>query len=194
MPYVTEELWAETAERRPGLLTLADWPQHDDEHLDGEAEAEMDWVVRLVGQVRSIRAEMRVPPGQAIPLILRNAGPVAQARLDRHGELIARLARLSSSKASDGDVPKGSIQDVLDEATIVLPLAGVIDIAGEKARLEKEIAKLDGEIGKLDKKLANQSFLAKAPAEVVEEQRRRLADTAAARTKLDEALVRLAAL
>ncbi|MDP7650537.1 MAG: valine--tRNA ligase [Rhodospirillales bacterium] len=194
MPYVTEELWAETADERPGLLVLADWPQHDGAHFDGEAEAEMDWVVRLVTQVRSIRSEMHVPPGQTIPLTLRNAGPKSQSRLARHGDLIVRLARLSSAEAADGEVPKGSIQDVLDEATIILPLAGIIDIAGERARLKKEIAKLDGEVGKLDKKLANQGFLAKAPAEVVEEQRRRLADTAAARTKLDEALIRLAAL
>ena len=137
---------------------------------------------------------MHVPPGQTIPLTLRNAGPKSQSRLARHGDLIVRLARLSSAEAADGEVPKGSIQDVLDEATIILPLAGIIDIAGERARLKKEIAKLDGEVGKLDKKLANQGFLAKAPAEVVEEQRRRLADTAAARTKLDEALIRLAAL
>jgi valyl-tRNA synthetase len=194
MPYVTEELWAETADERPGLLALADWPRHDDALIDGAAEAEMDWVVRLIGQVRSMRSEMRVPPGQAIPLVLRNAGSESRRRLDRHGELIVRLARLSSVEAADGPAPEGSIQDVLDEATVVLPLAGVIDVAGEKARLEKEIVKLDGEIGKLDKKLANQGFLAKAPAAVVEEQRRRRSDTAAARAKLDEALSRLASL
>ena len=194
MPYVTEELWGETADQRPGLLVLADWPRDDDTLIDSEAETEMDWVVRLVGQVRSIRSELRVPPGQAIPLVLRNAGPESRRRLARHGELIVRLARLSSTEAADAEVPEGSIQDVLDEATVVLPLAGVIDVAGEKARLEKEIAKLDGEIDKLDKKLAHQGFLAKAPAEVVEEQRQRRADTAAARAKLGEALGRLASL
>ena len=194
MPYVTEELWGETADQRPGLLVLADWPRDDDTLIDSEAETEMDWVVRLVGQVRSIRSELRVPPGQAIPLVLRNAGPESRRRLARHGELIVRLARLSSAEAADAEVPEGSIQDVLDEATVVLPLAGVIDVAGEKARLEKEIAKLDGEIDKLDKKLAHQGFLAKAPAEVVEEQRQRRADTAAARAKLGEALGRLASL
>ena len=194
MPYVTEELWAATADERSGMLVLADWPRHDDALVDGAAAAEMDWVVRLIGQVRSVRSELRVPPGHAIPLVLRNAGPKSKRRLARHGELIVRLARLSSAEAADGAVPKGAIQVVLDEATVVLPLAGVIDVAGEKARLEKEIAKLDGEIGKLDKKLANQGFLAKAPAEVIEEQRQRLADTAAARAKVDEALGRLAAL
>ena len=194
MPYVTEELWAQTADGRPGMLVLADWPRHDDALVDAEAAAEMDWVVRLIGQVRSVRSELHVPQGQAIPLMLMKADPRSQRRLARHGEQIVRLARLSSAEAADGDVPKGSIQVVLDEATVVLPLAGVIDVAGERARLEKEIAKLDGEIGKIDQKLANQNFLAKAPAAVVEEQRQRRTDTAAARAKVDEALGRLAAL
>ena len=194
MPYVTEELWSQTADERPGMLVLAEWPEHDDALVDDEAAAEMDWVVRLIGQVRSVRSELHVPPGQAIPLVLKNAAPKSQRRLARHGDLIMRLGRLSSTEAADGEVPKGAIQDVLDEAMLILPLAGVIDVAGERARLEKEMVKLDGEIGKLDKKLANQGFLAKAPAEVIEEQRQRRADTAASRGKVDEALGRLAAL
>jgi valyl-tRNA synthetase len=194
MPYVTEELWAQTADKRPGMLVLAEWPQYDDALVDDEAAAEMDWVVRLIGQVRSVRSELHVPPGQAIPLVLKNAAPKSQRRLARHGDLIMRLGRLSSTEAADGEVPKGAIQGVLDEAMVILPLAGVIDVAGERARLEKEMVKLDGEIGKLDKKLANQGFLAKAPAEVIEVQRQRRADTAASRGKVDEALGRLAAL
>jgi valyl-tRNA synthetase len=86
------------------------------------------------------------------------------------------------------------VQIVLDEATVILPLAGVIDVAKEKTRLEREMARLDGEIAKFDRKLANDGFLKKAPTEVIEEQRRRRADAAQARAKLDQAHQRLAAL
>ena len=193
MPFITEELWNATSDDRPGPLIAQPWPTFEDRLVDAGAEAEMDWVVRLIGQVRSVRSEMRVPPGERIPLLLRNAGPDSKRRLARHSDLVVRLARLSSAEIADGEVPAGSVQAVLDEATLALPLAGVIDVAGEKARLEKEIARLEGEIGRFDQKLANRDFLAKAPAEVVEEQRERRADTDRARAKLSEALDRLAA-
>ena len=193
MPFITEELWNATSDDRPGPLIVQPWPIFEDGLVDAGAEAEMDWVVRLIGQVRSVRSEMRVPPGERIPLLLRNAGPHSKQRLARHGDLVVRLARLSSAEIADGEVPAGSIQDVLDEATLVLPLAGVIDVAGEKARLEGEISRLEGEIGRLDGKLANRDFLVKAPAEVVEKQRERRAESDRARAKLSEALDRLTA-
>ncbi len=126
-----------------------------------------------------------------VPLTLRNAGELAVRSADRHGALIERLARISDLQVGDADIPEGSVQDVLDETTLVLPLADVIDIAEEKARLEKEIAKFDQEIEKFDKKLANENFTAKAPSEVVQEQKDRREEAQASKARLVEALERL---
>ena len=170
-PYITEELWRQMADDRSSMLVSAAWPELGPEMIDVDAAAEMDWVVRLVSQVRTMRSEMRVPPGAKIPLLLKGAGPESLRRMDAHRDLLLGLARLESVGPLEGETPKGAVQDVLDEVTLVLPIADVIDVAAEKGRLEKEIAKLDGEIAKIDKKLSNPGFLAKAPAEVVEEQK-----------------------
>jgi valyl-tRNA synthetase len=194
MPFVTEELWEKTAPGRPSKLINESWPDLPESLADGDAEAEMDWVVRLVSSIRAVRSQMNVPVKAKIPLLLKDAGEEALARLDVHRDLILTLARLESAGALAGKVPKGVVQDVLDEATIVLPIAGVIDVAAEGARLNKEIGKLDAAIAKHDAKLANEKFTAKAPAEVVETERRRRAEEAAVRDKLTEALARLQAL
>ena len=178
MPFVTEELWGLLGDARDIGLMETPWLDSA-ETVDAEAEAEMDWVVRLVSLVRSIRAEMGIAPGVKIPLGLAHAGAAARRRLETHRDLLVRLARLESATALEGEAPRGAVQDVLDDATIVLPIAGIVDVAGETARLNKEIAKLDVEIGKLEKKLANPGFLGKAPPDVVEEQRRRLDDAVA---------------
>ena len=190
MPFVTEELWAQT--ERPAMLISTRWPEAGEAPLDAESRAEMDWVVRLISQVRARRAEMRVPAAAKIPLLLKDAGPETLARLEAHRDLITGLARLSSAGDADGEAPDGAVQDVLDEATIILPLADVIDVAGEKARLEKEIARLAADIQRFDKKLANREFLAKAPPDGVEKQKERRADAMQARAKLDAAHGRLA--
>ena len=137
---------------------------------------------------------MHVPPGARIPLLLKGAGDKARERLAAHMDLVTGLARLASAEIIDGDIPKGAVQDVIDEASIVLPLADVIDVAQEKARLEKEIARLDGDIAKFEKKLSNEGFLSKAPPEVVEEQKEKCAEAVTARDKLAAAHKRLAAL
>jgi len=190
MPFITEELWSQLDDSRNGLLINKAWPDYADLG-DAESSAEMDWVVRLISQVRSVRSEMNVPPGAMVPLTLRNAGELAVRSAGRHGALIERLARISDLQVADGDIPEGSVQDVLDETTLVLPLADVIDIAQEKARLDKEISKLDQEIEKFDKKLANENFTAKAPAEVVQEQKDRREEALASKARLAEALERL---
>jgi valyl-tRNA synthetase len=134
---------------------------------------------------------MNVPPGARIALIVNEASAGSKARLADHEALIKTLARVEAI-AFDQAVPKGSVQDVLDECSLVLPLAEVIDLAQERQRLQKEVDKLKGEIVKLDKKLSNEQFLAKAPEEVVVEQRERLADNQQTMSKLQTALERLA--
>ena len=193
MPFVTEALWEETAAQRKGMLISADWPEFDSALADAAAAKEMDWVVRLISAIRSVCSEMNVPPGATFPMFHQGASGATVAQLATHGDLIRRLARISEIEAAS-EVGKGAIQVVVDEATYVLPLADVIDVSGEKARLEKEMAKLEIEIAKFDKKLANQGFLAKAPAEVVDEQRERREKATADRARRAEALERLAAM
>jgi valyl-tRNA synthetase len=130
---------------------------------------------------------MNVPPGAKIDLVLKGAAPESAARLKRHKDLILRLARLEKAETGDA-VPKGSAQIVMGEAVAALPLAGVIDMAAESARLKKEITKTEGEISRIDAKLSNQQFVSKAPEEVIEEQREKRAEWESLRTKLAEAL------
>jgi len=193
MPFITEELWEKLGAGRDSGLIRARWPEFGTGISDASAQAEMDWVVRLISTVRAVRSEMNVPAGAQIPLLLKDASPEAVRRLDSYRDIILRMARLSSAQPTAEPAPKGAIQAVLDEATVVLPLAGVIDVDQEKARLSKEIDKLTGEIAKIDQKLGNANFVSRAPAEVIEEQRDRRATAEAAKQKLAEALARLSA-
>ncbi|MFO1154972.1 MAG: valine--tRNA ligase [Rhodospirillales bacterium] len=194
MPFVTEELYQQLADRGGALLIEADWPAFDVSFVDAAAEADLDWVIRLISLVRAIRSEMNVPPGARIPLLLKDADADAAARLERYGELIVTLARLSSATPFAGPTPKGAVEGVLDQTTVLLPIADAIDIDAERGRLTREIGKLTAEIERVEKKLANQGFLAKAPAEVVEAERDKRNDALVARSRLEDAANRLAAL
>ena len=174
---------------RPGLLTLADWPA-----LEGlgdvEAELEIGWLVDLVAEIRSVRAEMNVPPAALMPLVLVAPSAETRERAERHRETLKRLARLSDVSFVDA-APKGSVQVMVRGEAAALPLTGVIDIAAETARLQKEEKRVAGEIGRLDAKLNNADFVARAPEEVVEEQREKRDDYAALLAKVREALARV---
>ncbi|MEQ8818053.1 MAG: valine--tRNA ligase [Thalassobaculum sp.] len=190
MPYITEELWASFGEEADTLLLRRPWPDLPATLVDPAVDAEMDWLVRLISEVRSIRSEMNVPPSAQIPLVLTGASDGTRDRIGRYRDLILRLARLSDV-GTGASAPAGAVQGVLDEATLLLPIADVIDVAQERARLAKDIAKADGEIAKIDKKLSNEAFMAKAPEEVVEENRERRAEEQQKRDKLAAALARL---
>jgi valyl-tRNA synthetase len=193
MPFVTEELWAKIASDgggRESLLILAPWPMHLGLE-DAAADAEIGWVIRLISEVRSVRSEMNVPAGARVPLIISGASEETTARAKRHEETILRLARIESMDF--GKAPHGALQIVLDEATLALPLAGIIDVAVESKRLKREIDKVGSEIRQLDAKLANEKFVARAPEHVVEEQRERKADAEATVARLEQALKRLEA-
>ena len=192
MPFITEELW----ERRAGalsvgeeLLALSAWPAFEG-LADLKADEEIGWLIKLVSEVRSVRSEMNVPGGAKIPLVLVGAGKAARARAGGYDETIKRLARLESIAFAKSP-PKGAAQIVLADVTAALPLAGVIDMDAERARLEREIARNEGEIAKVNGKLANADFVAKAPPEVVEENRERKAAFEAAVKKLRAALKRV---
>ncbi|MGE0096419.1 MAG: valine--tRNA ligase [Alphaproteobacteria bacterium] len=192
MPFITEDLWQKQGPGKDGALIVAPWPKLDAGLLDAAASAEMNWVVDLISQIRAVRAEMNVPPAAQIDMILNGGGAEVTRRLETHRDLIQRLARLKTVER-DQTVPKGAVQIVLGESTVALPLAGVIDIDKERARLAREVERLDGEIGKIDRKLGDAAFVAKAPPEVVETQRERRAEAEAAKAKMKDALSRLSA-
>jgi len=174
---------------RAGLLALAPWPRLDD-FADNAAEAEIGWVVDLISEIRSARSETNVPAGAQIPLVLMTPSPAVQDRLARWRDTIRRMARLSDISLADA-APDNAVQILVRGEAAALPLEGVVDLKAEQARLEKERAKLLGEIAKIDAKLGNADFLARAPEEVVEEQRERRAEAEARLHKIEEALVRL---
>jgi valyl-tRNA synthetase len=196
MPFVTEELWSKLAEfgaPRDSMLISAKWPVFPDAWVDAEAEAEIGWVIDLVSEVRSIRSEMNVPPSARAPLTLIGAGEVARGRLARNRDLIVTLGRLESAKEADAP-PAGAVPFVLGEATGALAIAEFIDLAAEKARLNKEIASFAGDIERTAKKLDNPDFIARAREDVVQENRDRLVESQAAKAKLEAALTRLSAI
>ncbi len=193
MPFVTEELWDKTAEfgpKRVGHLIGESWPKLDASLIDEAAAAEVGWVVDLVTGLRSLRSETNVPAGAKVPALLIGASKETALRLERYQAEIDRLARLEYSVVADAS-PAGSVTFVLGEAIVAIPLAGVMDIGAEKSRLNKEIARCAKEIDTVSRKLDNPGFVAKAPAEVIEEQRERRATYEAEKQKYEAALARL---
>jgi valyl-tRNA synthetase len=194
MPFITEELWAQTANdgaaRDEPLLIGAAWPALPDGFVDAAAEAEIGWLVDLVTEIRQLRAEMNVPPSAKPPLAFVAPDATTAGRMDRHRDLILTLGRVSELAAADS-APAGAVTFVSGGATAALSLAGIIDLAAERARLEKEIAAFDSDIGHVNKKLGNPNFVARAAPEVVEEQREKLAAAEAGKAKLQAALARL---
>ncbi len=188
MPFITEELWQKTAPR-DHLLIAAAWP-HYKGLGDARADAEMNWVIRLISEVRSVRSEMNVNAGAKIPCVLVGAGAEARARANTWEAEIMRLARLSSLDFADA-VPSASAQIALDEATVALPLDGMIDFAAERARLAKELVKVAKDMAVIDGRLNNAAFVAKAPLEVLDESRELRAQLEEKKAKLDEAVRRL---
>jgi valyl-tRNA synthetase len=188
MPFITEELWSKTATRSKMLID-AEWPTYIGLG-DAAADAEMNWVIRLISEIRSVRAEMNVNAGAKIPCVIVGAAQEARMRTANWETEIMRLARLSSLVFEDA-VPPQSAQIPLDEATVALPLEGMIDFAAERARLNKELEKISKDMGGIDGRLNNPSFVAKAPPEVLVESRELKAQLEEKKAKVLEALKRL---
>jgi valyl-tRNA synthetase len=192
MPFISEELWSVTAERGPArhhMLALDAWPAHDG--LDDEvAEAEIGWVIDLITAIRSVRVEMNIPAATMLPLVLANASPQTAIRARHWSEFIQRLARIAEISFADTP-PQGAVQLVVRGDVAALPLKGVIDLDAERARLTKEMAKCDADIARVDAKLDNPNFVARAPEEVVEEEKEKREEALARKAKIAEALRRL---
>ena len=183
MPFITEQLWGDIAERQK-MLIHADWPTYGAELVDADADREMNWVVSLIEQIRSVRTEMRVNAGAKIPMVQLALDDAGKGAMERNLPMIMRLGRIEAVTTAD-EAPKGAV---------TLPLADVIDIEEEKARLQKGMDKLTKEIGGLTGKLANEKFVANAPEAVVAENRERLEAAGVELDTLKAAFDRVAAL
>jgi len=192
MPFISEELWTVTAENGPQrhhMLALDAWPAHDGLDDDG-AEAEIGWVIDLITAIRSVRVEMNIAAATMLPLVLAGASPQTAIRVRHWSEFIQRLARIADISFADAP-PQGAVQLVVRGDVAALPLKGVIDLDAERARLAKEMAKCDADIARVDAKLNNPNFVARAPEEVVEEEKEKRDEAMARKAKIAEALQRL---
>jgi valyl-tRNA synthetase len=192
MPFVTEELWQVTSHKggeSRGLLALSSWPRYDGLD-DPTAETEIGWVIDLVTAIRSVRVEMNIPPATLLPLVLAGPSPEIADRARHWAEFIQRLARVSAISFAPSP-PPGAVQLVVRGDVAALPLKGVIDLAAERARLAKEMAKCDADIARVEAKLGNPNFVARAPEEVVEEEKEKLEEAQLRKAKIAEALQRL---
>jgi len=193
MPFITEELWHRMGYGPEASLIRTPWPEAVPVADAAEARAELDWVVRLISEVRAARSEMNVPPSVTVPLLLAGASGESLERARRWEEAIKRLGRATAIRALEGEPPKGAVQAVVGEATVMLPLADVVDLGAERARLARERARIAAEAEKIAAKLANETFIARAPEEVVEENRERLAAARTEVARLDAAIARISA-
>jgi valyl-tRNA synthetase len=190
MPFITEELWDKLGHRaQHGALISQPWPQPATP--DAEADAEMGWLVKLVSDIRSARSELNVPPAAKLKLLVVGSNDTTKSRIAANSAAIGFLSRVEGIDTTAVSVPKASLQIVVGEATYALPVGEVIDLKAESVRLEKEIKKLADEIAKIDAKLGNANFVARAPEEVVEEQRERRRQAEQTRQRLSAALKRL---
>jgi valyl-tRNA synthetase len=197
MPFLTEELWAQTAglgaaREHTGFLMTAPWPQLPNSLIDPKADAEIGLIVETIAEGRSVRAELNVPNSAKPPLLVVDATAAQRKVLQDAAPLIMQMLRVGEVRVADAP-PPGAIPYVVEGATLALPVAEYIDVAAERTRLGKEVGNLASDIDRTAKKLANADFVARAPEEVVEENRDRLAEAEAAKAKLEAALSRLTA-
>ncbi len=188
MPFITEELWHAMG-KRDGDLIVARWPAPQAE-VDAQAVAEIKWLIRLVGEVRTAKNELGIPPGTRMNAFVRDASGETMARIASQSAAIARLARLDAVSTEPAPAG-GALQIVVDEATFVLPLTGVIDLDAERARITKAIEAVTKEVKSLEGRLNNPAFAEKAKPEAVAKARADHAEKAAEAEKLAAALARL---
>jgi valyl-tRNA synthetase len=154
----------------------------------------MNWLIKFITEIRSVRADMNVPAAAKIRLLVKDANAGTQASLKSYDDVLKRMARLETIELFSGQsVPAGSIQTVVNEATLIMPIADIIDLDKERARLRKEIEKLSSDIEKIEQKLSDKKFVDNAPAEIIDEQHKRKETAETTRTKLSAALKQLEA-
>ncbi|AEB59826.1 valine--tRNA ligase [Ectopseudomonas mendocina] len=198
MPFITEEIW-QRIKGQAGVqgetLMLQPWPVANESRIDAAAEGDIEWVKQLMLGVRQIRGEMKISMAKRIDIIVANASAEDQRRLADFEPLLNKLAKLESVRVlAAGEEAPMSATTLVGEMEVLVPMAGLIDKDAELARLDKEIARLDGEVKRVGGKLANEGFVAKAPAEVLEKERAKLAEAEQALSKMVEQRGKIAAL
>ncbi len=198
MPFITEEIWQKLkplAGISGETILLAPYPKPESALLDPEAEAEMHWVQQFILGVRRIKGEMNIPPSRKLPVLLENASPEDRERVTRHRPYLDFLAKTASIRvlAPEEQAPEAAVA-LVGQMKLLIPLAGLIDRAAERKRLQKQIDRLQADLKRIESKLANPNFLNKAPADVVQKERDRLAEQQAALKKLEEQRKRIQSL
>ncbi|MBS0194329.1 MAG: valine--tRNA ligase [Proteobacteria bacterium] len=191
IPFVTEEIWQQVAPKlgiSGDSISLRPYPQAADfagEHA--QAEADIEWLKSAVSELRRVRSELNVAPSKQVPLLLQGGAQADRARIERHGASLRFLARIESFAWLDDDAeaPPASAA-LVGDLKLLVPLAGLIDLDAERARLAKEISRVEGEIRKCEGKLASETFVSNAPATVVEQERKRLVEWTARQKALQE--------
>ncbi|MCK5385442.1 MAG: valine--tRNA ligase, partial [Alphaproteobacteria bacterium] len=188
---ITEEIYSKFYKKgKEDRLITGAWPIYSDDYSDEAAKEELGWLQDVIGEIRSLRADMNVPAGAHIAVLVKDANKTTQERISVYSEVMCKMARLEKVTLSD-DIPSGAVQTIIGEATVILPIADIIDLTAERARLSKVIDKLDADIKKIDIKLDNEKFVQNAPEEVIEKQRSRKEDALTKREKLASALKQL---
>ena len=197
MPFLTEEIWqtvSPLADQAGESIMLAPWPGRQNDRLDAESEAEIEWLKEIIVGIRTIRSESNIPPSTELPVFVVNATELDRERFSRNEAYLGRLAKVSGITVLSGEeAPPASLMALCGDLEIRVPMAGVIDIEAELKRLDKEIERQEKEVAKLDGKLSNKSFTERAPADIVEAEKHKktMAETALAtlgrqRTQIEE--------
>lgn len=196
MPYITEEIWQTVAPMigpAGDSIMLMPYPEHNRALEDEVAKADLEWVKQFIVAVRNVRGELNVAPSKPLSVLLQNAGATELARIEANRIMLTRLANLESISELQGEAPMSTTQ-IIGDMTLMIPMAGLIDVAAEVARIDKQIAKLAQEAERVEKKLSNQGFLAKAPADVVAKEQAKMDDAKRDITKLQAQQQQLQAL
>ena len=188
IPFITEEIWQSLNEdNKRRSIMKADFPSANDWRVDDEIVANTEWLKNIVSSVRQIRSEMNIPPNESIKIIINDASNTDSRRLESLGSFILNLASVESitQKDTSDDIPKSAFA-LLNQMKIYIPLEGLVDIEEEKARLEKKLVKLNQELKSVQDRLSNDTFVEKAPTEVVEELKGKLKSLMSDQTRIEE--------
>jgi valyl-tRNA synthetase len=194
MPYITEELYAQIGNHEKGKkLLVNEWPDYSFLPKEHPGAVEIRWLQGMISEIRSVRADMNVPAGAKIELLIKDASAKTKERVKTYDAILKQMARLANVGFTDTPAPAGSIQCVVEESTLIMPVADIIDLSKERERLQKQIEKLESDIKGIDQKLGNEQFVSNAPVEIVDEFKGRKEQALETLKKLAVALKHLSA-